>query len=154
MKKSLGMLVLFFAAVFSAAAVGSIWMPGEWYASIAKPAWTPPNALFGPVWTALYAMMAVAAWLVWRERGWRRGAAPLGLFGLQLLLNAAWTGLFFGLRRPDAAFVEIVLLWISIAATALLFRRVRSLAAVLLLPYLAWVGFAAALNLAIWVLNR
>ena len=151
--RSFGALGLFLAASFGAAAVGSLWMPGAWYASLAKPSWTPPPFLFGPVWTALYAMMGTAAWLVWRERGFRDGAKPLGFFFAQLVLNAAWTALFFGLRNPGAAFAEILVLWAMIAATAALFYRVRALAGVLLFPYLAWVGFASALNFAIWRLN-
>ena len=151
--RSLGALAAFVAASFAAAAIGSIWTPGAWYASLAKPAWTPPPFLFGPVWTALYAMMGFAAWLVWREKGFRRGAAPLGFFSAQLVLNAAWTALFFGLRNPGAAFAEILVLWAMIAATTALFYRVRPLAGLLLLPYLAWVGFASALNFAIWRMN-
>ena len=97
--------------------------------------------------------MAVAAWLVWRRRGLAGAWASLSLFGLQLALNLAWTGLFFALRRPGWAFGEILLLWVSILATLLLFGRISRLAAGLLAPYLAWVTFAAALNFAIWRLN-
>ncbi len=121
-----------------------------WYATLEKPPFNPPNWIFAPVWTALYLMMAVAAWLVWR-RGNARPA--LILFALQLLLNAAWSLLFFGLHRVDFALVDIVLLLAALAATALTFRRHSTIAAVLLVPYIAWVSFATALNFAIWRLN-
>ena len=138
------------------AGLGGYWTSlglGPWYDGLRKPPWTPPNGVFGPVWTALYASMAVAAWLVWRRRGSHRVTIPLGLFGLQLALNLAWTGLFFALRRPGLAFGEILLLWSVILATWLVFGRFSRWAAALLAPYLAWVAYAAALNLALWRLN-
>jgi len=138
---------------FAAAALGGIFMPGEWYAALQKPAWNPPGWIFGPVWSALYLMMAVAAWLVWRQGGWGQQRRPLRLFLAQLALNALWTPLFFGLHRPGLAFAEIVLLWLAITATLAAFRRVSRAAAWLLAPYLAWVGFAAALNFTLWRLN-
>jgi len=138
---------------FAAAAVGTRFMPGAWYASLAKPAWNPPNWIFGPVWTLLYILMGVAAWLVWRRVGWTGARLALGLFILQLVLNAAWSWLFFGLHRPDLAFVDICALWGLILAVAVLFGRVDRLAAALLVPYLAWVGFATVLNFTIWRLN-
>ncbi len=125
-----------------------------WYPTLTKPSWTPPDAWFGPVWTALYVAMGVAAWLVWRAREWNETRTPLVLFAVQLALNAAWSFLFFGLRSPGLALVEIVALWVAIVATLLAFGRVSRLAAWLLTPYLAWVSFAMALNLAIWTLNR
>ena len=125
-----------------------------WYGTLDKPAWTPPGLLIGLVWTVLYTLMGIAAWLVWREAGGLGPAAlPLSLFAAQLLLNAAWSGLFFGRRRPGVAFADLVLLWLAIAATAWAFAPVSPLAALLLLPYLAWVGFAGALNLAVWRRN-
>ena len=136
---------------FGAAAVGARFRPGAWYAGLHKPAWNPPNRLFAPVWTLLYAVMAVAAWLVWRDVGLSREVA---LFVVQLALNAAWTWLFFGLKRPGLAFADIVALWLAILATLVAFWSVRPLAALLLVPYLAWVTFAAALNGALWRLNR
>jgi tryptophan-rich sensory protein len=145
----LGWLVL----VFVAAAVGRSFPPGAWYAGLAKPAWTPPNWLFAPVWTLLYLLMGLAAWLVWERRGTSGGRWALGLFLVQLGLNALWSWVFFGLHRPGLAFVEIVLLWLALAATIGAFRRVRPLAAGLLVPYLLWVTFAAALNFALWRLN-
>jgi tryptophan-rich sensory protein len=138
---------------FAAAAMGGLFPPGDWYASLIKPEWNPPNWVFGPVWTALYVMMAVAAWLVWRRGGWTRQRRPLALFLIQLTLNAAWTPLFFGWQRPGFAFAEILLLWLAIAATLLAFRPVSRTATFLLVPYLAWVSFAAVLNFTLWRLN-
>lgn len=146
-------LGVWLAVCFGAAVFGAQFMPGAWYAGLRKPAWNPPNWIFGPVWTALYAMMAVAAWLVWRRVGWRVGARPLGTFLVQLILNAIWSAIFFGLQRPAFAFAEIVLLWVAILATVLGFRRVSPVAAWLLVPYLAWVSFAAVLNFSLWRLN-
>ena len=141
-------------ACFAAAALGGFFMPGEWYASLKKPSWNPPGWIFGPVWTTLYTIMAVAAWLVWRQGGWRKQRKPLLSFLVQLALNALWSPLFFGLRQPGLAFVEIVLLWLAIAGTIAAFRPASRVAAWLLAPYLAWVSFAAALNFALWQLNR
>lgn len=138
---------------FAAAALGGLFPPDEWYAQLAKPAWNPPNWIFGPVWTALYTMMAVAAWLVWRKNGFRAQIRPLGLFLLQLMLNAAWSPFFFGLKSPALAFVIIVLLWLAILATTYTFWRTHRVSCALMLPYLAWVTFAAALNFALWQLN-
>jgi tryptophan-rich sensory protein len=138
---------------FSAAFTGSAFAPGDWYASLRKPSWNPPNWLFGPVWTALYIAMAVAAWRVWRCGGFRLQRRPLGLFLAQLALNALWTPLFFGLRRPDLAFAAIVALCVTVALTLAAFWSMDRLAALLLAPYLAWITFAAALNFALWRLN-
>ena len=110
-------------------------------------------AVFAPVWTVLYGLMAVAGWLVWKAGATARTRAALTLFAVQLVLNTAWSWLFFGLERADLALLCIVLLWGAILATTLAFRRVRPLAAALLLPYLVWVSFAAALNFEIWRLN-
>jgi translocator protein len=123
---------------------------GEWYPALRKPAWNPPAWVFGPVWTLLYPMVAVAGWLAWRG-GRARGGVLLYL--LQLALNAAWPWLFFFERRPDLALACIVALWVAVLATVGAFWRVSRGAAVLLLPYLAWLGFAAFLNHAIWRLN-
>jgi benzodiazapine receptor len=139
---------------FAAAALGGLFPPGEWYAQLAKPAWNPPNWIFGPVWTALYAMMAVAAWLVWRQQGFRAQLRPLGLFVLQLALNAAWSPFFFGLKSPALAFVVIVLLWLAILATTYAFWRAHRISGALMLPYLAWVTFATTLNYSLWRLNN
>jgi translocator protein len=146
-------LVCFVAACFFAAATGALFRPGEWYERLKKPSWRPPDRLFGPVWTVLYLMIAVAGWLVWRDAGFASAGLALAVYGLQLVLNAAWTPLFFGLHRPDLGFVDIVLVWISSVLTIVLFYPIDAVAALLLVPYLAWVTFASALNFAIWRLN-
>jgi tryptophan-rich sensory protein len=142
-------LVVFLAITFGAAAFGAQFMPGPWYAEIAKPAWTPPSSVFGPVWTILYVMIALSAWLVWRAQP--RFGVPIGLWCAQLALNTIWSWLFFGLERPDLAAGDIVVLLGTIVAYA--FAGVSRTAALLLLPYGLWVGFATALNIAIWRLN-
>ena len=149
-------LGLFLAACFAAAALGGVATGGavrDWYPTLAKPAWNPPAWVFGPVWTVLYVLMAVAAWLVWRRAGWSGARRALTVFFVQLTLNAAWSGLFFGLRNPGAAFAEILLLWGAIAWTLVLFWRFSALAGMMFIPYLAWVSFAAVLNFTIWRLN-
>lgn len=146
-------LVGWLLVTFAAAAIGSRFMPGEWYAALEKPPWTPPSAVFGPVWTALYVLMAVAAWLVWKRHGFAGARPALGLYLVQLAANAAWSWLFFGRRDIAAAFADIVVLWLLIAATLVLFRRRHATAGLLLVPYLLWVTFAAALNFRIWQLN-
>lgn len=151
-------LALFLAASFLVAALGgsaTATSVDSWYPTLAKPPWTPPSWLFPPVWTVLFAVMAVAAWLVWRRGGLRLPAnrLPLAAYALQLVLNGAWSWLFFALQRPDWALVDVALLWLAIGVTtALFYRRVRA-AGWLLVPYLAWVTYAAALNLAIVRLN-
>lgn len=145
-----GWLVLCFAAATSAVFVSV----DGWYVTLNKPSWNPPSWLFGPVWTLLYIMMAIAAWLVWRKGGWALQRWPLSLFVIQWLLNAIWTPLFFGMHLIGLALVDIVLLWIAIVATLAAFWRVSRPAAWLLVPYLMWVSFATALNFAIWQLNR
>ena len=138
---------------FSAAAIGGFFMPGAWYATLKKPSWNPPNWIFGPVWTVLYATMAVAAWIVWKRGGFAGQRFALSLFLMQLLLNALWSPLFFGLRNPGLAFVNIVLLWLAVLATVFAFWKTRPLTGALLVPYLAWVTFASVLNFALWRLN-
>jgi tryptophan-rich sensory protein len=125
-----------------------------WYAALNKPAFNPPNWLFGPVWTALYMLMGIAVFLVWR-RGGRRPEVriALALFGLQLVLNALWSIIFFGGHNPGLAFLEIIFLWLAILATMLRFAKISRWAALLLLPYILWVSFAAVLNYSIWQLN-
>lgn len=146
-------LAVFLILSFSAAYFGAQFLPGEWYAELEKPSWNPPAWIFGPVWTFLYAAMAVAGWLVWRADHPDRRAA-LALWALQLVLNALWSWIFFGLYRPGLAAIEIAMLWGAILATAVLFWRIRPLGGALLVPYLAWVSFAAVLNVALWWLNR
>lgn len=146
-------LIGWLAVSFCAAAVGGLFMPGEWYAGLKKPSWNPPNWIFGPVWTALYTMMAVAAWLAWKRGGWAAQRTALSIFLVQLLFNALWSPLFFGVKNPGLAFMDIVLLWLALLATVVRFWRTRPLAGALLVPYLAWVTFAGALNLTLWRLN-
>jgi tryptophan-rich sensory protein len=122
----------------------------HWYPALAKPTWTPPEWVFGPVWTLLYPTVAVAGWLAWREGRSRRGTL---LYLLQLTLNAAWPWFFFGERRIGWALVCVVVLWFAILGTIVAFWRVSRGAAVLMLPYLGWVGFALALNAALWRMN-
>jgi len=141
------------ALCFGAASLGALFIPGDWYASLRKPSWNPPGWIFGPVWTALYAMMATAAWLVWQRGGFSAQRRTLTLFLVQLVLNAAWTPLFFGLHWTGVAFAEIVLLWLAIGANIISFHRVSRVAAWLLAPYLLWVTFATMLNLTLWRLN-
>jgi len=151
--RSLTGLLWWLALSFAAGTIGARFSPGDWYQGLAKPGWTPPDGVFPPVWTALYALMGIAAWLVWRRTGLAGGALPLGIFALQLILNVLWSWLFFGLHRPGAAFFEIILLWCAILATAAAFLGHSRAAGALLLPYLAWVGFASLLNFAVWRLN-
>ena len=138
---------------FLAAAIGSLFEPGVWYQELAKPSWTPPSAVFGPVWTVLYLLMAIAAWRVWRRAGFAGAGAALSVYLIQLALNAAWSWFFFGMNRIGGALVVIALLWASIAATIRLFARHSRAAGWMLVPYLAWVSYAAALNLQIYRLN-
>jgi len=138
---------------FSAAALGGLATPGEWYRSLAKPPWTPPDQVFGPVWTVLYGTMAISAWLVWRQEGVRGARLALGFFLAQLALNVLWSWIFFGWQKPGWAVIEIAILWFAIAVTAVMFSRIRRAAGFLLAPYLTWVTFAAALNFEIWRLN-
>lgn len=126
----------------------------DWYPTLKKPAWNPPNSVFGPVWTALYLGMGFAAWLVWTKAGFNAARLPLTLFVVQLVLNLAWSFFFFAFRNPGAAFVELCVLWLTIVATLVAFWRVSALAGVLLIPYLAWVSFAGVLNYTVWQLNK
>jgi tryptophan-rich sensory protein len=143
------------AVAFAAAAVGAVAsaQARTFYAQLMRPEWAPPGWVFGTVWTLLYAMMAVAAWMVWRERGFAGAGTALGLFLAQLVLNALWSWLFFAWRLGGWAFAEILVLWVAIAATTAAFWMVRPPAGALLLPYLAWVSFAAVLNWSIWQMN-
>ena len=141
------------ALTLSAGFVGSRFPVDEWYVALSKPAWTPPNSLFGPVWGVLYLVIAVAAWLVWKKAGFAGAAVPLAVFAIQLALNAAWSWLFFGLHQLGLALTEIALLWLSILVTIALFWRIVPAAGLLMIPYLLWVSFATALNFAIWRLN-
>lgn len=147
-------LTAFILVTFSAPVLGVLWPPGEWYEGLSKPSWNPPAWIFGPVWTVLYLTMAVAAWLVWRQGELPQQRKPLTRYFIQLALNAAWTPIFFGAHQLFTALVVIVFLWVTLLITLLSFHRVNRLAGWLLLPYLAWVAFATALNGALWWLNR
>lgn len=144
-------LAVAMALVAAVAAFGGQFRPGAWYAALAKPAWTPPGWLFPPVWTALYVMIAVAGWLIWRAPA--GGAAP-AFWIAGLILNATWSWLFFGRHDIGLALADILLLWLTIAGFIVSAWPVDRRASLLFLPYLAWVGFASALNFAIWSLNR
>ena len=138
--------------VFAAAAVGGFASAsaGEFYRELVRPSWAPPGRVFGPLWSVLYALMGIAAWLVWRARGFSGARSALVLFIVQLAANALWTWLFFAWREGGPAFAEILLLWVLILATIGLFWRASKVAALLLLPYFAWVSFASALTYATW----
>ena len=153
-KQILG-LVGWLAVSFVAAALGTAASvdAGTFYRELARPDWAPPSRLFAPVWSVLYLFMGIAAWLVWRERDSRKVRAVLSLFLIQLAANALWTWLFFAWRLGAVAFGEILVLWALILCTAVAFWRVRPLAGVLLLPYLAWVTFASALTYSVWKRN-
>lgn len=140
------------ALTFAAAAAGALASvdAAPFYAALVRPAWAPPAGVFGPVWTLLYVLMGLAAWVAWRHGAPRR---VLALYVVQLAMNALWSALFFAWHRGALAFVDIVALWLMIVATTAGFWRVRPLAGALLLPYLAWVTFASALNWAVWHLN-
>jgi tryptophan-rich sensory protein len=146
-------LVGFIVLVTVVASTGAIFKPGAWYEALSKPVWTPPDWLFPIAWTILYLMIAVAGWLVWRELGLAAVALGFAFYLLQLALNAAWSWLFFGLKRMDLALIDVAGLWLAIAATMVVFYTVRPIAAWLLAPYLVWVSYAAALNLVIWRMN-
>ena len=143
----------FIGVVALVAATGARFEPGDWYAALNKPAWTPPNWLFPVAWTVLYLLIAVAGWLVWREVGFAGARGAFTVYGLQLLLNAAWSWLFFGRHDMGLAFLDMAGLWRAIALTLLFFWTVKPLAGALLVPYLLWVTYAAALNLALWRMN-
>ncbi len=151
--ESYWILLLFIAAVMVVATSGMYFRPDDWYQRLAKPSWQPPGWLFGPVWMILYAVIAVSGWLIWSEVGWAGAAIPLAIYGAQLILNWLWSAIFFGLKRIGLALAEMALLWLSIVAMIVTFYPIHSGAALLLLPYLAWVSFAMLLNYTIWRLN-
>ena len=147
--------VAWLAICFIAAAIGSAasLQAGSFYTDLARPDWAPPPSVFGPVWSVLYALMAIAAWMVWRVAGFAAARTALVLFLVQLAFNALWSWLFFGWRLGGLAFVDILVLWALILATLVMFWRIRPLAGALLIPYLLWVSFASALNYSVWQLN-
>jgi len=146
----------FFSACFLAAALGSSFTSmsvDTWYPTLAKPRWTPSGQLIGAVWTLLYALMGLSAWLVWKRGFFTFLSTEAVWFSLQLLLNISWSALFFGLRSPGLAVINIGILWAAILVTTILFWGVSRLAGYLLMPYLAWVSFASVLNIMIWRMN-
>jgi len=148
--RNLLVLIGIVLVTFCAPLAGIFSPPGVWYASLSKPTWNPPGWIFGPVWTVLYMMMAMAAWLVWKRDGWRQA---LWLYVIQLALNAAWTPIFFGAQQIGWAFAVSTALWLAIMFMLLTFLRVSKVAGWLLMPYLAWVTFAAFLNFTLWRMN-
>ena len=147
-------LLLFIIVTLAVGALGSVFTKPSiptWYAALNRPGFAPPNWLFAPVWTTLYILMAVAAWRAWKATGLKSSA--LIAYAIQLVLNVAWSAIFFGLHRIDLALVEIAVLWLAILATIILFWRADRIAGLLMLPYLAWTGFAGFLNYAFWSLN-
>ncbi|HYP17041.1 MAG TPA: TspO/MBR family protein [Opitutus sp.] len=150
-------LGLFVLLAFLAAGIGSFATASSvdtWYASLRKPSWNPPSWVFGPVWTTLYLLMAVATWRVWRNGSPAEARHTFRLYGAQLALNALWSILFFGLQRPGAALIDVLVLWLVLIRLLARFIRVDRIAALLWAPYVLWVSFAAVLNAAIWELNR
>ncbi|MCH9808370.1 MAG: tryptophan-rich sensory protein [Alphaproteobacteria bacterium] len=144
-------LFVFLALTTLVASIAGAFSPGDWYQGLAKPDWTPPNWLFGPVWSVIYLLIAIAGWLVWRSKG--LGIGLLFWFA-QLGLNGLWSYFMFGENRIDYAMADIVALWVAIAGFMLTSWRISKLAVLLFVPYLAWVSFAATLNLAILQLNQ
>jgi tryptophan-rich sensory protein len=146
-------LALWILGCFAAGGIGAVASVRavSFYAQLEKPRWAPPAAAFGPVWSVLYLLMAIAAWFVWRAQGWSGEARlALSLFVLQLALNALWTWLFFAFRKGGLAFAECIVLFVAVVATALLFTRIEPIAGLLMVPYLAWLGLAMALTHAVW----
>ena len=144
------LLVVFVAIVAAVALIAGMFMPGTWYAGLVKPSWTPPNWLFGPVWSVLYLMIAVAGWLVWQAEG---AGVARALWPVQLVLNGLWSPVMFGSHQIGAALVVIALLWLTVLAFIFASWKPQRQAALLFLPYLAWVSYASALNFALWRMN-
>ena len=142
----------FAVAAGGAASSGGAFKPDDWYSALRKPGWTPPPWVFPVVWTPLYIMIALSGWLAWRQSG--LFVPPFAFYVLQLVLNGAWSAIFFGLRRPDLAFLDLVAMWLAIVATILGFLPISAAAAWLLAPYLLWVTIAGVLNLSVWRLNH
>ena len=154
---SIGRLIISLVIPFLASAIGGIFTASSvstWYVTLNKPFFNPPSWVFGPVWTVLYLMMGIALYLVWTTKtGAKNKYVAFIVFGVQIFLNALWSVLFFGLKNPLFAFVEIVFLWIAILATIAYFYRIKKTASYLLIPYILWVSFAAVLNLSLFILN-
>ena len=154
-RQTLGLIVSIVVCLGVAGLGGLVTDPqvSDWYAQLAKPKWTPPDWVFGPVWTVLYICMAVSVWLIWRQGGSATAKVPMALFVAQLVLNSLWSILFFGFQQPGIAAIEIVLMWAAILATIVAFWNRSTSASLLLVPYLAWVTFAVLLNWTIWRMN-
>lgn len=158
-RPNLPALTLFVVLALGVGALGAVFSPGisasatRWYAMLAKPGWLPPQNWFAPVWAVLYALMGIAAWLIWRERYHRGRGVAIAAYAMQLLLNALWPPLFFGLKNIGAGLFDIVALWLAIGWTMREFARVRIAATVIMVPYFLWVSYATAINLGIWKLN-
>lgn len=153
MEQSWLFLIPFVVACFAAGFTGAAFQPGVWYKRLDKPWWTPPDWSFGAVWTVLYILIAWAGWRVGMRAGAGEATLPLGLWACQIALNALWTPVFFGLRRPDTAVPVVILLWLSVAAMLGSFLTVDLWAGLAMIPYLAWVTIAAALNISVWRRN-
>lgn len=158
-KKQILIFIVCLVVCFGVSGAGAMFTTEDsitnWYAQLQRPKFTPPDWIFGPVWTALYLSMAISAFLIWRKGlDYPNVKQALGWFLIQLILNAVWTPLFFGFHLVLLAFIEIILLWLAIIATLIAFKRVSLPACILLIPYIIWVGFAAVLNGSIWYLNR
>lgn len=154
-RKQIFSLLAWLIVSFIAAAIGGAASveEGSFYTKLLRPDWAPPPTIFGPVWTVLYTLMGISAWLVWRVGGFRAARLELSFFLVQLVFNALWSWLFFGWHNGALAFADILLLWVLIVATLISFWRIRPLAGALLVPYLLWVSFASALNYSVWRLN-
>ncbi len=146
-------LLTFFGLVFLVSLSGALFKPGEWYKTLAKPGWTPPDWAFPVGWSILYVMIAIAGWRVWEQADSAMITPVFAVFGVQLFLNAIWSGVFFGMRRMDWALINVGALWLSILANIVAFWMVEPLSGLLLVPYLGWVTFAASLNYAVYRLN-
>ena len=147
-------LAVFALCVIVVASSGAIFKPDDWYRGLAKPKWNPPDWAFGAGWAIFYTLIAVAGWRVWERAESSALLLPMAVYGVQLALNALWSAVFFGLKRPDLAFAELACLWLAIAANIAVLHPIDPIAAWLLIPYLAWVTFAGALNYTVWRLNR
>ncbi len=150
---SLIALGAFALLALAAASSGAIFTPDAWYRSMNKPSWTPKDWVFPTVWTPLYVLIAASGWLVWREAGVAGAALPLAVYVLQLVLNAGWSAIFFGMKKPGLAFAEVLALWLAIALNIALFWPISTTAALLLVPYLVWVTIASVLNFQVWRMN-
>ena len=147
-------LIVFLLANVATASSGGIFTPDEWYRKLQKPVWCPPDWMFGAVWSVVFTMIAFAGWLVWEAGEGSSLVLPMGLYGFQLMLNFAWSAIFFGAKRPDWALAEVLVLWVAILGCIITFIPLSPVAAWLMVPYLAWASFAAALNANVWWRNR